>query len=220
MKQGLKKIIPLVLQTSAWYPTRFFFNYFLHFKVTGLENLKGIKGPVIFASNHVSELDPILVTASLDPKTHFIPLFYTSVKSYSHTSSIKGFRRFMYGGIFFKAWGAYPIYSGKKDYAYALQEHVKLLSEGNSVLIFPEGRISKTGDLGEIHGGVAYLGETTKLPLILVSISGAHKITLRDFFKRKRTVSITFFPKEAMIITESNSAEFRKAANTLMRKTK
>jgi 1-acyl-sn-glycerol-3-phosphate acyltransferase len=56
---------PLVLQTSIWPITRPLFRFFIHLKVEGLENLNKLSPGVIFAANHTSELDPILVPASL-----------------------------------------------------------------------------------------------------------------------------------------------------------
>ena len=69
------RIVPRTLQTLAWIPTRLILNAFAHFKVRGQENLRGIN-QAIFAVNHASELDPIVLTAALSPLGRFAPMFY------------------------------------------------------------------------------------------------------------------------------------------------
>src|SRR3989344_5971123 len=94
---------PLVLQTAIWPATRFFFWLFLHLRVVGLENLKNLPKGVIFATNHSSELDPILVPASLPFLSKFMPMFYVSRPREFYSTS--GWRWFLYGGLFFTLCG-------------------------------------------------------------------------------------------------------------------
>lgn len=194
----IRKILPFVLQHSVWIPTRTFFSFFCRLNVQGLENLKYVESPAIFASNHVSEFDPILIPASLPFFSRFLPFFYVARQSY--LDSIRGIRKYIYGGPFFKAWGAYPTHSGQKNYETSLQEHATILESGGNMCIFPEGKISLDGKLGEIHGGVAYLADTREVPVIPVTISGAFGLTLRNIFDRKQQITVTFekpiFPDE------------------------
>ena len=145
----LYKITPLILQATLWPFTRVILKLFVNFKVEGIHNIEEVRGAIIFASNHVSELDPVLVRAALPCFSRFAPLFYVSRENY--LDSIEGIRKHLYGGVFFKAWGAYPVEAGKKDYAKSLKNHVNLLKDGCSVCIFPEGRMSEDGNLGEVQ---------------------------------------------------------------------
>lgn len=184
----LNKIVPFILQALAWPPTLLFLKFFIHFEVRGKENLKGLKGPVIFASNHVSELDPILVRAALPMLSRLSPMFYVSRKNY--LDSIEGVRKHIYGGLFFKAWGAYPSISGQKDYAISLRHHINLLKDGCSLCIFPEGKMSETGELGEVHGGTAFLAKRVNASVCRVTITNAYGINPNAFFKRKNRIVI------------------------------
>ena len=144
---------PFILQTLVWIPTWFVLTLCGRFRKYGRENLKGLSRGVIFAANHGSELDPILVPASLNPFSAVMPIFYVAREREFYEKD--GFSKYIYGGFWFKLWGAYPAYMGKKDYAFSLQEHIKILNAGKSLLVFPEGEKTKNGEVGNGKGGVA-----------------------------------------------------------------
>lgn len=183
---------PLALQTAIWPITRPALKFFVHLKVEGLDRLKNLPKGAIFASNHSSEMDPILIPASLPFLSRFMPIFYVSrPKSFYNNS---GWRQFCYGGFFFKLWGAHSAISGKRDYGIALSPHTHIVLKHKSMLIFPEGRKTKTGDIvyDEAHGGVAFLAEKTGLPIVPVRIKGAFGTTLKSFLLRKQKITVSF----------------------------
>lgn len=187
--QNWYKIIPLSIQilvTSIYWP---FLKFFLHYHVEGLENIKDMQDKTaIFASNHTSELDPILITLILRKVPGFLPIFYVSrEKSFYKKSS---WRQLIYGGLIFRMCGAYPVYVGQQDYEKALQNHISILENGSSVCVFPEGKRSPDGKVGEARGGIGYLTHRTKKPIVPVAISGIHSLTFKDFILRKRTLKI------------------------------
>lgn len=183
---------PLLLQTAIWPATRFFFWFFIHLKVTGLENLKNLPKGVIFACNHSSEMDAIIIPASLPFLSRFSPMFYVSRPREFYQNS--GWRQLIYGGLFFKLWGAHSAISGYKDYGVSLSNHIHIIQRRHSLIIYPEGRKTLDGKvmINEAHGGVAFLAEKTGLPIIPVYIGGHFKITMKDYLLRRRHVSIAF----------------------------
>jgi 1-acyl-sn-glycerol-3-phosphate acyltransferase len=185
-------VSPLILQTLIWPITRPMLWFFLHLKIVGMENLKDLPRGVIFASNHSSELDPIIVPASLPFCSRFMPMFYVSRPRDFYKTS--GWRQFFYGGIFFKFWGAHSAISGHKDYGLSLSSHINILRHGHSLIIYPEGQKTKTGDvmLERARGGVAFLAEKTELPIVPVYIHDVFDLSLKDFLLRRRRVSIIF----------------------------
>lgn len=185
-------VSPLVHQTLVWPIARPMFRFFLHLKIKGVERLDNLprdKG-IIFATNHTSELDPILVPASLRFLSPFMPIFYTSREQSFYKRS--GWRQFFYGGLLFKLWGSHSVKSGHKDYGISLATHILLLKNGKSLCIFPEGRESRDGSLGPAHGGVAFLSHETGAPVVPVAIKGVLKLTMREFLCRTRHVEIIF----------------------------
>lgn len=186
-------IAPFVLQATIWrIIMRPFFNAFTSFNVVGLENLKELPGSLIFAPNHSSELDAVLLPLALPLWSRFEPMFYVvKGRKFYKDPSFK-WRRHVYQQWIFHSLGAYETNSGHKDYGEALKKHIKILNDGGSVCIFPEGGFSKDGSIGKAHGGVAFLGAATKCLIIPVLIKGTYKISLSEVFLMKRKIEVVF----------------------------
>jgi 1-acyl-sn-glycerol-3-phosphate acyltransferase len=181
---------PLALQKLIWIPTRLILSFFGHLEIKGLENLETVKGNAIFACNHVSELDPFLVPASLPFWSHFSPIFYTSRESKFYVNS--GWRQHFYGGWFFKIWGSYPVSVGLHDYEKSLHHHIRIVRSGGSLCIYPEGRTTPDGSIQPAKGGVAYLAHITGRPVIPVLLNGHYKLSLRNLLLRRRQITVTY----------------------------
>jgi 1-acyl-sn-glycerol-3-phosphate acyltransferase len=172
--------------------------FFIRFEVHGRENLVNLPSGVIFAPNHSSELDPILVPAAMSFASKHLGMFYTSREQSFYKNS--GWRKMFYGGTFFKIWGAYPVVVGSHNYDTSLRNHTEILKRGHPVCIFPEGKKTVTGQLGESKGGVGYLSYMTKAPIVPVAIKGVYQLSFSDFLLRKRKVHFYFgkplYPKD------------------------
>lgn len=187
----IHKIFPLLLQTVPWIPVRLAFAFFVKFEVHGRENLKDIS-QAIFAVNHTSEFDPIILTAAFTPLGKFTPMFYVSAPLKEFNDTKFSWRRHIYKNKFFMAWGAHAMGRGLRDYKTSLSTHVQLLKQGNSLCMFPEGRLSKTGEPGEAHGGIIHLSRESGAPIVPVAITGAYRLTPGLFFSRKRRIILEF----------------------------
>ena len=181
---------PLILQKLIWVPTRSILSFFGHFEVTGLEHVESLKTHVIFACNHSSEIDPILIPAALPFWSRQSPMFYVSREKRFYGGS--GWRRHFYGGKFFEAWGSYQVFVDLRDYEKALVNHLGIVRDGGSLCIFPEGRTTPNGIIQQAKGGVAYLAYTTKTPIIPVYIGGVFKLSFKDFLLRKKKITVRF----------------------------
>ena len=183
--------VPRILQTLAWVPTRLLLAGFCHFQVSGIEHLKELR-QAIFAVNHSSELDPVLLTGALSPFGRFSPMFYLAGPREMFRHERFGLRRYIYTTLFFKAWGAYSSPKGLRDYTKALIVHTTMLLEGRSLCVFPEGFVTKTGELGEPRGGFIHLCLSSGVPIVPVAISGIYKMSLVDFLGRRRQIIIEY----------------------------
>lgn len=180
---------PRIIQAILWLPVRTLLHILTKLKIEGKENLDIVneKG-VIFASNHTGEMDPIITNVALGL---FSPMFYVARNSNFYDGS--GWRNKIYGGKLFALYGAYPAGIGKKDYEESLKHHIKILSAGCNVHIFPEGtRLKEKEVTDKAHGGVAFLAEKTGALVVPVAIKGASKTTFKNFFYNKKRYSVGF----------------------------
>jgi 1-acyl-sn-glycerol-3-phosphate acyltransferase len=181
----LYTVVPFAIQILV---AKITVKIFYNFNIIGLENLRNISNGAIFASNHTSELDPIVVTTAVPIGSGLLPLFYVSKDKtyYQHMN----WRRIFYGGLIFKLCGAYPSYSGTKDYEVSLRNHIKFLNDGHSLCIFPQGRRVRNGEVAKIRGGIGYLVERTDKPVVPVAIMDIPNRSFINTFIRRKTIHI------------------------------
>lgn len=184
------KIVPSILQRIAWIPLRLLFYSFCSFEIVGQDNLKNLKSNMIMASNHSSELDPLVAVASFPFFSRYLPIFFVSREKEFYKDM--GWKKVIYGGTVFKMWGAHQAYVGLKNYKQSLRDHLALLRQGKNVLIFPSGKKNIQGEHPKARGGVSFLAKETGLPILPILIKGVERMTLHDFFLRKRKIKIIF----------------------------
>lgn len=184
-------ITPFLLQTVLWPIMWVILRMFGRISITGRENLRGCDGGAIFAVNHSSQFDPILIPATLNPFSALMPMFYLAREREFYKK--RGPIQYIYGGLFFKIWGAYPVTVGTGgNYEHALRHHIEILARGQSVCIFPEGGRNLSGKVGEGKPGVAYLLCRTGRPVIPVAIHGHNGMYPTAFFARKHSITISY----------------------------
>ena len=128
------------------------------FKVRGDQHIP-VEGAAILVCNHVSFVDPVLLMAAsprpiyfiMDHKIFALPLL----------------------GWFFRLAGAIPIASQKDDpavYEQAFARARRVLDAGDLLCIFPEGGLTRDGELAEFKGGVMKLLETHPVPVVPLAL--------------------------------------------------
>ncbi len=208
--------IPIFLQKVAWIVFSFLYYSFLHLEIRGKENLKNLKKPIILAPNHTGEMDVTVIPLVLPFFSSFYPIYFLTNQREKYKQSKFGWRRYIYGGLFFDILGGSPVYSGYKDYATALENHVFLLEKGNTISLFPEGKMTLDGHIGPARGGLGYLVHTTGATVVPIAISTFYNISFWDFITRKRKVVITVckpMTKEEIINIENPTVEDFRAAS-------
>jgi len=185
------KTLPRLIQTIIWPPIYLGFSVFMHLKIEGIENIKNLSRGVIFTSNHTSELDSILIPASITPFSKLFPVYSVARKKGEYDRG--KIKSLLYGGLFFNILGAYPAYSGHKDYKQSLRHHIDILKKGHSVQIFLEGRLSPDGNIQDkARGGIAFLAWYTNTPIVPIYIKGVYKTSIKDFILRKKYCVLVF----------------------------
>jgi 1-acyl-sn-glycerol-3-phosphate acyltransferase len=154
-----KGVNPLVYWIVRGVLQPFFHLYFRMARI-GREHIPA-DGPVIFAANHRSFLDPFVI-ACMSRR----PLYYVAKKELFAKPLT---------AWFLNSLGAFPIDRGAADED-AMGTARQILERGDAVLIFPEGTRIRPGGLGAPKRGVGRLALETGAPVIPVAVIGTEEI--------------------------------------------
>jgi len=119
------------------------------------------EGPAVLVCNHVSYVDAIVIGAASPRPIRFV-------------MDHRIFKLPLLGWIFRTA-RAIPIAPAKEDPWLMEKAYVDIaqaLHEGDLVCIFPEGRLTSTGEINEFKGGVSKIVERSKVPVIPMALRG------------------------------------------------
>jgi 1-acyl-sn-glycerol-3-phosphate acyltransferase len=135
--------------------------------VIGRENIpRG--GPVIFASNHVSFIDSVILPAVLDRRISFL-----AKSDYFTGRGPKGW----FTKVFFNAIGQLPIdRSGGKASEASLRTGLQVLARGEQLGIYPEGTRSPDGRLYRGRTGVARMVLEGRVLVVPVAMVGTREV--------------------------------------------
>src|SRR5438270_4111290 len=137
-----------------------FFHLYFRLSRVGREHIPG-DGPVIFAANHRSFLDPFVIGTLVRR-----PLYYVAKKEL--------FVRRWQGWVL-NALGAFPVDRGAGDEE-AFDTAREVLARGDCVLIFPEGTRVRPGSLGQPRRGVGRLALDSGAPVVPVAVMGTEAV--------------------------------------------
>lgn len=151
---------------------------FLRIEVRGLENVPR-RGPLLVAINHCSFLDPILVGV-------YFP------RDVAMMSKTENFRHPLYGWLV-RLYGAFPVRRGEAD-TQALKTALRLLRQGQAVLMAPEGTRSKDGSLQEGKPGTVLLALRSDAPVVPVAVWGARELWYNVARLRRTPVTLNVGP--------------------------
>lgn len=143
---------------------RIAFAFWYNIRVEGRENIPK-KGTFIFASNHRSYADPVLVVICSRGRFSFM--------AKSELFENKAF------GWLIRVLGAFPVERGKGDTA-AIDRAISRVQGGSHLLIFPEGTRSKDGRVGRGKTGVALIAAKAGADVIPVGLNFEGKLHFRS----------------------------------------
>jgi 1-acyl-sn-glycerol-3-phosphate acyltransferase len=131
-------------------------------RVRGI-NLDAIpdEGPALLVCNHVSYVDALVIGAASPRPIRFVMdhrIFNTPIL-----------------GWLFRASKTIPIAPAKEDQWIMEKAYIdiaKALHEGDLVCIFPEGKLTKTGEIDVFKGGVMKILERSKVAVIPMALRG------------------------------------------------
>jgi 1-acyl-sn-glycerol-3-phosphate acyltransferase len=133
---------------------------------------------VLITPNHVSFMDPILVTIPVRR-----PLHYMALEPFFRVRGLGALMR----------WArAFPIQEGEPDNL-AVRRALRVLRQGEPLVIFPEGGRSPDGRLQPFRPGAFRLALVTGAPVVPVTIVGAFEAwPARRRLPRPGRIAITY----------------------------
>jgi long-chain acyl-CoA synthetase len=156
-----------------------------HPRIVGRENLRGVRGPVLFVSNHITRRADIgLILAALPLR------FRHRLATAMGGETLQNMRRPPRDWLFPRRWvyhlgywlvtalfNVFPLpqHSGfRESFRFAGES----ADRGYSVLVFPEGEVnnSETAEMAAFQRGTGLLAENLRLPIVPMRLDGVSQM--------------------------------------------
>jgi long-chain acyl-CoA synthetase len=173
--------------------------WFLRRRVEGLQHLDGLKGPVIFAANHQSHLDTPAILLSLPARwrrrvavtmareffdAHFAPA------QYGLTRRLVVGTLYRLAALFFHG---IPLAQSGAGASGTLRYLGELVSGGWSIILYPEGHRTESGEIKPFQPGIAMMATRLTLPVVPVRLEGLDRVLHQHrHWPRRGDVRIAF----------------------------
>ena len=138
-------------------------------------------GPVLLLPNHLSWIDWLFVGVCLDPDWRFVTSSTTAQTSWLHRLIMVNRRTFPVDALS----------------PYAAKRMAEYLQKGGRLVLFPEGRLSRTGTLMKLFDGTGFLLHKTNAKVITAYQRGAHRLPMSPNQDDKK-----LFPKISVHFSE------------------
>lgn len=166
----------------------------------GLDHIPA-EGAAVLVANHVSYVDALLIGGAVRRPVRFV--------------MEKAIYDLPVANWLFKAARTIPICSKQKDeavYEAAFAAIQRELAQGNLVCIFPEGRLTKTGDIDSFRPGIERILSETPVPVVPMALQGLWGSFFSHHGKGAFKFKGRFWSKVTLIASEAVPAEQASAA--------
>ncbi len=113
-------------------------------------------GPLLIICNHRSNLDPFAIGVACPNR---MLTFMAKVELFRNA-----ILRFL-----LPRWGTYPVIRQTNDVR-SVRVLMQLLKQGESVVLFPEGTRSRTGEIGPFNSGFVRIAVRQRVPIVLAAL--------------------------------------------------
>ncbi len=180
---------------ATWWAKLILFFSIVNIECTGAENITRNQSYVIVA-NHISAYDIFIMYSCL--KYHFIVIIKKEI------------RKVPFFGLLCERLGHIYVdrYSGKQALL-SLNRAKHSIKNGTSILFFPEGTRSKTGELGNFKYGAFRMAHELNIPILPITISGTREIL------KPNTLKIRPGKVKVVIHKEINTTNYKSNENAI-----
>jgi len=157
-------------------------------RTIGVERFAKLKPPVLFISNHVTDVDAALILSALPWRWRYrmtIAMAGEILREWRMNAKVQ----YALGAALFNVFSL-PRQSGfRQSFEYAGEA----VDRGFSILIFPEGTETTDGQLQPFKAGIGLLASELNVPVVPIMLRGLFEVKKRkQRFVKPGTVSITF----------------------------
>jgi 1-acyl-sn-glycerol-3-phosphate acyltransferase len=173
-------------------------------RITGVENIPADRA-VLFVSNHQSHMDSAIIHGYIKMRKGFI-----ADKEVRNIPILRTWLKYMKS-----------VFIDRTDMRHnvrCMEESLRILKEGCSMVIYPEGRLDEGKQLGEFRKGCVRLAVKAGVPIVPLTMINSHLLMARDGSKiRSASVQcIISQPIEtAVMISEKETIMIQKIRNTI-----
>lgn len=167
--------------------------------VHGLENTP--EGPVLFVSNHQSNMDIAIICGFIDKPKGFI-----AKKELKKLPLINKWIT-LAGSIYLDRENPRKSMEG-------ILEGIKTLKNGHSLVVFPEGTRSRGDKMGEFKSGSFKLATKSKVPIVPLTIDGTYRVMEANKILIKPS-NINFYVHKPIYTDKLSKEEIAKLPETV-----
>lgn len=167
--------------------------------VHGLENIP--EGPVLFVSNHQSNMDIAIICGFIDKPKGFI-----AKKELKKLPLINKWIT-LAGSIYLDRENPRKSMEG-------ILEGIKTLKNGHSLVVFPEGTRSRGDKMGEFKSGSFKLATKSKVPIVPLTIDGTYRVMEANKILIKPS-NINFYVHKPIYTDKLSKEEIAKLSETV-----
>lgn len=157
-----------------------FYSLFIRINIINKKGLPQDKS-AIFAINHSTEADPLIVLGALKRRIYF----FSEGEGYDNSFIYFFMRRFA---------NSTPVFKKQiKKNIRSFRDYIYLSKKKNMFFgIFPEGTVNKKSDFSKLYKGTAYLSYKTKITIIPMYMYNTYKVpdSNRWVFTNKITIAL------------------------------
>ena len=145
--------------------------------VRGRENVIG--GPLILASSHLGNVDPMMLAIAVAPRRRYIR-FMAKEELFRYVLT-----------PFVVSWNPIRLYRGAGDRT-ALRQAEQAVRNNQLLGMFPEGTRSRTGDLGPLQGGTALVALRTNTTILPCRVFNTNNLGKKGHLFPRPTLTVRF----------------------------